>query len=370
MRMKLRLLLKSIALTTFFFIAGNVGWGQVLLNENFNYGTSAGNLTTITTNWVMFSGATQVGYSASSLSMPTYSSTDIGGSATFNTANTEDITRTFTAQTTGSIYASFLLNTANTNTTGNYFLHFRDNAGAFWGRFQSKQGSVAGKLLFGISAGSVITFGTTEYDANTTYLVVIKYDFIAGAINDIASIYILTAPTNTIPATPEATSTATAADPAQLSQIAIRQSTNIGTGTIDGLRVTQSWADAAGIDATAASKTFNPANSATGVVITSDITISYDDYIRNIDNSVISNSNVGTLLTLKETDGSGANVPFTATINAANQVITINPDADLANNKVYFVAIADVEDINNNLTTGSNITFTTVAAATPSISGV
>lgn len=366
--MKKHLLTKTL-LFLVFLTCTQVGRGQVLLNENFNYGTSAGNLTTLTTNWTAFSGTTQVGYSTTSLSMSTYASTDIGGSATFNTVNSEDITRLFTAQSSGSLYASFLLNTVNTSTSGTYFVTFRDNAGAFFGRFQSKQGSVAGKLLFGIGAGSTITFGTTEYDANTTYLVVIKFDFIDGTTNDVASIYILTAPTNSIPGTPEATSTGVT-DPAQLSQIAIRQASGCGTGIIDGLRITQSWAEAAGIDATAPVRTFDPANGATGVLTTNDITISFDDYIRNTDNSVIDNANVEALLTLKETNASGADVAFTGTIDATNQIITINPDADLAGNQVYYVAIGDVEDVNNNLTAGTNITFTTIDPTAPVISNV
>lgn len=367
--MKIKNLLTTMVLTAIFLIAGKVGWGQVLLNENFNYGTSAGGLTTITTNWTGFSGTTNVGYATTSLSMANYASNSIGGSATYSTSNSEDIARTFAAQTTGSLYASFLLNATNTSTSGTYFVTFRDNAGAFFGRLQSKQGSAAGKLVFGIGAGSTITFGTNEYDANTTYLVVIKFDFVAGATNDVASLYILTAPTNSVPGTPEATSTG-ATDPAQLSQIAIRQASGCGTGIIDGLRITQSWAEAAGIDVTAPTKEFSPTNGSTDVVQNTNITITYDDFIRNIDDSEITNANVGSLITLKKTDAAGADVAFTATIDATKQVITINPDADLDGNQLYYVAIADVEDVNGNLSAGSNITFTTIDPFAPSITNV
>ena len=105
---------------------------------------------------------------------------------------------------------------------------------------------------------------------------------------------------------------------------------------------------------------WDPANGATDVYITTDITITFDEAIRNIDDSEIDNTNVASLLTLKETDATGADVAFTATIDGDKKVITISPDADLDNNQLYYVSIAAVEDENDNATTDDNITFTTV----------
>jgi len=116
--------------------------------------------------------------------------------------------------------------------------------------------------------------------------------------------------------------------------------------------------------------TFNPANAAIDVIPFKDITITFDEAIRNIDDSEITDANVASLLTLKETDASGANVAYTATIDATKKVITINPDANLANNQLYYVAIAAIEDASNNATTPSNITFTTIAAISPYITDV
>ncbi|OFX26182.1 MAG: hypothetical protein A2041_03195 [Bacteroidetes bacterium GWA2_31_9b] len=140
----------------------------------------------------------------------------------------------------------------------------------------------------------------------------------------------------------------------------------IGTSKLITNATLESWAG----DITAPVGTFTPENGATGVLPTNDITISFDDYIRNTDNSTIDNANVEALLTLKETNASGADVAFTGTIDATNQIITINPNADLTGNQIYYVAIADVEDVNDNLTTGSNITFTTIDPLAPIISDV
>ncbi len=117
-------------------------------------------------------------------------------------------------------------------------------------------------------------------------------------------------------------------------------------------------------DTQAPQATFNPLNGATNVEPAVHPTITFDEAIRNIDDSEITDVNVATLLTLKETDASGTDVTFTATISADKKVITITPSATLKFNQLYYLAIAAVEDASNNATTAQNITFTTRAAST------
>lgn len=109
--------------------------------------------------------------------------------------------------------------------------------------------------------------------------------------------------------------------------------------------------------------TFDPLDAATGVFVTSTIAVTFDEPVRNIDDSEITDANVASLLVFKETNISGTDVPFTATIDANKKVITLVPDAYMANSQVYFVAIAPVEDGMDNATTGESITFTTIDAA-------
>ena len=73
--------------------------------------------------------------------------------------------------------------------------------------------------------------------------------------------------------------------------------------------------------------TFSPANSATGVVVGSNLTLSFNVAVRNTDNSALTDSNVDSLITLKETNSSGSNIAFDATISSDKKVITINPDS-------------------------------------------
>ena len=233
---KLYFLLFALSSFTFTF-------GQTIIAENFDYGSSAGDLVTQSGGiWASHSGgAPEVGYAITSLTMASYPSSGVGGSATISGSGSQDVNRSFSAENSGSVYASALVNFSAVTTTGNYFYHFRNSGGAFYGRVYAKDDG-AGKILFGIREGSSgtasIVYGTTPYDLNTTYLLVLKYDFTVGA----ASIYVLSSVVGTEPGAPEAT-VADADDPTEVAAIAFRQSGDVPSGTIDGLRVTTSWYD-------------------------------------------------------------------------------------------------------------------------------
>lgn len=113
-------------------------------------------------------------------------------------------------------------------------------------------------------------------------------------------------------------------------------------------------------DETAPVFTSVPDDGDTEVAVDAVIVLTFDEAIRNIDDSEITDANVAALLTLKETDASGADVPFTATIDDAKKVITVTPDADLKIAQLYYAAILAVEDAANNASDASNMTFTTI----------
>lgn len=117
-------------------------------------------------------------------------------------------------------------------------------------------------------------------------------------------------------------------------------------------------------DTQAPQATFNPANAATGVALNSDITITFDEAIRKLDDSDIDDTNVDALITLKKDNSSGADVTFDATIDVDNKIVTINPTADFDFNQVYYVAIASVEDASGNATGTLSASFTSRAAST------
>ncbi len=121
-------------------------------------------------------------------------------------------------------------------------------------------------------------------------------------------------------------------------------------------------------DIVAPTTTFSPANSATAVAVASDITLTFNEAVRLINNSALDDSNVDALITLKENNSSGADIAFNATINGGKTVITINPDSNLSSTQVVYVAIgATVEDASNNAINAANVSFTAADVSAPTM---
>jgi hypothetical protein len=115
-----------------------------------------------------------------------------------------------------------------------------------------------------------------------------------------------------------------------------------------------------GGDVTAPTFTFLPASGVTDWTVNEAITITANEALRNTDGSEITDANVATRLTLKETNSGGANIAFTATINVSKTVITITPTTQYGENQLVYVAINNVEDVNGNeVTVAESSTFTT-----------
>jgi hypothetical protein len=114
-----------------------------------------------------------------------------------------------------------------------------------------------------------------------------------------------------------------------------------------------------GTDTTAPTVTFSHFNGSTGVAISDNIIITFSEAVRNIDNTEMTDSNIDSLITLKLTNASGADITFDGTINGDKTVITINPISNLFYSQAVYVAIgATVEDSADNAIT-ANATFTT-----------
>ena len=121
-------------------------------------------------------------------------------------------------------------------------------------------------------------------------------------------------------------------------------------------------------DSTAPTFTFDPADTDTGVAVDSNITITASEQIRETDDTALDDTNVDALITLKETNASGANIAFDATISG--NVITINPTSDFSSLQQVYVAIDGtlVEDASDNAGSSANATFTAADAAAPTLS--
>ena len=104
---------------------------------------------------------------------------------------------------------------------------------------------------------------------------------------------------------------------------------------------------------------FSPADSATAVVVGSNLTLTFNTKIRNTDDSALTDSNVDSLITLKATNSSGSDIAFDATINSDKKIITINPDSDFSSLQAVYVAIGNsVENTCGTALSAASATFT------------
>ena len=175
--------------------------------------------------------------------------TTAGGSATLTTTG-EDVNRSFAPQTSGAVYASFLVNVTTAQATGDYFFHLGGNTiGSTFNARVFVQSNGTGFRL-GIAKGNEtdVKYSSTSLTYNTTYFLVVKYTLVAGDANDVAELFVQPTLGNTEPASTLTTSSS-ATDLSSVGTVALRQGTaaNAPGLRLDYLRVGNSWAAVTGI---------------------------------------------------------------------------------------------------------------------------
>ncbi len=219
-----------------------------LLVEDFPY--APGSLLT-GNNWTAHSGAgtNSIATVTPGLTLTGYPSSGVGNAASL-TVSGEDVHRVFPVQTSGSVYAAFMVNTSEAaiNPVGGYFFHLSPDpiGSAFRGRVYIKKNE-ANNIAFGISkAGTTeatVAFTPFTYALNTTYLVIVKYTIVDGDANDTVSLFVSTTTPATEPAATVSAIDTTATD-ISLATVALRQGTASTSPTVvvDGIRIGTSWA--------------------------------------------------------------------------------------------------------------------------------
>jgi hypothetical protein len=105
--------------------------------------------------------------------------------------------------------------------------------------------------------------------------------------------------------------------------------------------------------------TFSPSDGSQGVEVSSNITITFNEAVRHLDNTALSDLNVDALIALKDTDANGSDISFDATINTDKTIITVDPVSDFSSVQTVYVAIgASAEDASDNAIDAGNVTFT------------
>ncbi|MFN6964200.1 MAG: FG-GAP repeat domain-containing protein [Pyrinomonadaceae bacterium] len=239
----------SLAFALFAGVLAQNAFAQTpLLVEDFTYPVGSA----LTANgWTAHSGAgtNTIVTSAPSLVLSGYPGSGVGNAVTLATSG-EDVNRPFAAQSTGSVFAAFLVNVsdASTDPAGGYFFHLGpDPVGTtFRGRVFVKK-DASNNIAFGISkaltASTDVAFTPFSYALNTTYLIVVKYTIVDGTANDTVSMYVGTTVPSTEPA-PTVTATDTTQTDVSPATVSLRQgsATTAPTARVDAIRVGTTWA--------------------------------------------------------------------------------------------------------------------------------
>ncbi|MDU0371445.1 choice-of-anchor D domain-containing protein [Hymenobacter endophyticus] len=152
----------------------------------------------------------------------------------------DDLHRTFTAPTGATtLYVATTVRVSAATTNGDYFLHFLESGdnSSFRGRVFAK--SATGGYQMGLSITGIATYANQVFQLNTTYLLVLKYQTVAGG--DIATLYVLPAASATEPSSGLLSVTGNDTYPT-LNAVGLRQGgSSAPTLTLDGVRAATGW---------------------------------------------------------------------------------------------------------------------------------
>ncbi len=207
--------------------------------------------------WAAHSGAgtNPVTVASPGLSYAGFAGSGIGGMVGTMATSGEDVNHTFTTQSSGSLYTSFLVNVQSAATAGDYCLNFMSipTSTLFYSRLYIKKDAANNAFGLGVrfSSGGTVPYTATNLVFGQTYLVVLKYTFVAGTANDVVSLYVnpsVGAPEPAATLTHSATDGAVADAASGLGTIAMRQgsASTSPTQQFDGIRIGTTWADVVG----------------------------------------------------------------------------------------------------------------------------
>lgn len=204
---------------------------QLLVEENFEYGV--GSLLTAN-GWTAHSGAgTQSVDVTTGLSFAGYKGTDIGGAANLDN-NGEDVSRSFTTQTSGTLYISAMVKIDAINTAG-YFFHLGKTV--MGTAFTTRVWVNATADGIALGAGTATPASYISIPKGVPFLMVIKHDFAVSK----TSLHVLTSFAAAEPATPGMQIDEVQTD---LGTVALRQYNASQRIIVDGIRVANSWVEA------------------------------------------------------------------------------------------------------------------------------
>ena len=354
-----------------------------MLTENFDY-TAATPLTS--NNWVQIAAATPLlSVANTGLTYSGYNLSAIGNAAKVDTAGQDIYRDLYSNVTAGNLYTSMMISVSKVTTAGDYFFAYlpQNSTSGYTGRLYARA-TGTGFYKIGISKGAVATetiaYSNDSFALNTTSLLVIKYQYNTGTLNDSVMVYNFTSgfPTTEPTFATVATIGGTTADATTLGRLALRQGTaaNAPRILVDGIRTASTWSDLNTATVSSSPSAFNIAFTTT---TTSSTRISWTKNTNYVD------SNYTTLVFVK-----AINPIIIGTPNFGANVYNPNTDFALANsfyqndgsakcmykgdtstvlvtglnqNTLYQVAILVVRNTDSIYSSSTNATVTTLSTA-------
>jgi len=162
-----------------------------------------------------------------------------------------DCSTSFTPQTSGTVYYSFILNVGSmaavTEPNGGYFATLGSSSSTFGGTLWTKKVD-DGMYNLGVevrtATGANTTWTTDAYASGSTYFVVVGYTFGAGASDDTVSLWVNPALGGSTPPAATITDTHAGTDLATISNFILRQDSTTETPEtiwVDELRIATDW---------------------------------------------------------------------------------------------------------------------------------
>jgi hypothetical protein len=224
----------------FALLSGTLSYGQLLI-ENFDY--PAGDALT-NHGWTQIrSGTNPISISSPGLEYTGYASSGIGNTA-YLPKNSEEVMKSFSEQTTGSVYIALLLKVsdASATTSGYTFLYLGPQGAGLSNRHLSlyMRKDQDDHVSFGICKAGGIYYTDYDYALNTTYLIVAKYMFYSGSPDDDELHLWINPPVDGTEPTADCIE-ASGGDASGLSEIVLSQNQQDPAVFVDGLVVTTDW---------------------------------------------------------------------------------------------------------------------------------
>jgi len=285
--MKKNLLYKSSIIFALLF-STNI-FAQLLLEENFDY--TAGDILT-DHGWVAHSGggSNPMTVVSPGLVFPGQPGSGVGNAAWMDNTG-EDVHKLFTAPTSGAVYTSVMV-VVNASGSASYFMHYAENPHAFNYRGRLFVDDDASNVAFGLSfsSGGGEVYTGFDYNFGETYLLVLKYEIVAGADNDMVSLYVFdsaTPPTPTEPGVPTlgpfSAGGASEIEPGSLNFRQFNSSTDI---IFDGILISSVWSEVTPVELTSFTASVSENNVTLNWITATELNNSGFDVLRSTEEDV------------------------------------------------------------------------------------